>query len=199
MLRAVCSLLISRSAFAHLGLVHRWLYGHLGILHRDLSPTNIMWRLTMEMNAEGKPEQKVYGVPTDYDRSSLKEELYGDHARTSQHRTGTPQYMAQELLLGRSTTHLYRHDLESLFYVMLLMGTRHTITSAKGGPGAEGESRVVMLKGKYSYQDWFDREGYYTLGCLKQFLFGADYRTIPSLCGFSSMAEGPPLLPLEGV
>lgn len=131
----------------------------------------------MEMNAEGKPEQKVYGVLTDYDLSSLKGGLYGDHVRTSQHRTGTPQYMAHELLLGRTTTHLYRHDLESLFYIMLLMGTRHTITAAEGGLGAKGESRVVMLKGKCPYQDWFDRGDYYLLGCLKRSFF-SDRKTI---------------------
>jgi len=130
-----------------------------------------MWRLVVEMSAEGEPEQKVYGVLTDYDLSSLKGELYDDHTRTSRHRTGTPQYMARDLLLGRSTTHLYRHDLESLFYIMLLMGTRHTITTAGGGPGAEGESRVVMLRGKLPYQDWFDEQNYEILGCLRHSLF----------------------------
>ena len=130
-----------------------------------------MWRLMTEMNAEGEPEKKVYGVLTNYDLSSLKEELYGDHVRTSQHRTGTPQYMAHELLLGCTTTHLYRHDLESLFYIMLLMGARHTITPAKDGLGAKGESRVVMLKRECPYQDWFDRQDYYLLGCIKNSLF----------------------------
>jgi len=66
-----------------------------------------MWRLVMEMNVRGEQEQKVYGVPTDYDLSSWKEDLKNGCAGTSQQFTGTPPYMAQELLQGTSDTHLY--------------------------------------------------------------------------------------------
>ena len=34
--------------------------------------------------------------------------------------------MAHELLTGESPIHLYRHDVESLFYIILLMCARHT-------------------------------------------------------------------------
>src|ERR1700753_780866 len=91
-------------------VVHRWLYDKPGILHRDLSLRNIMCRIVNEINAHGQEEQKVYGVVTEYDLSSWTEHLKGDYTRTSQQRTGTPPYMAQELLKGTSTSHLYRHD-----------------------------------------------------------------------------------------
>ena len=127
-----------------------------------------MCRLIKEMNAQGKSVQQVYGVLTDYDLSSWKKDLDDDYTRTSQQRTGTPPYMAQELLQGTSTTHLYRHDLESLFYIMLLMGARHTIAPAKGGPDTKGRSQVVMREGTRPYQTWFDTRLYTTLGSIKQ-------------------------------
>jgi len=120
------------------------------------------------MNAQGKSVQQVYGVLTDYDLSSWKKDLNNNYTRTSQQRTGTPPYMAQELLLGMNTTHLYRHDLESLFYIMLLMGARHTIIPAKGGPDTKGKSQVVMREGTRPYQTWFDTRSYTTLGSLKR-------------------------------
>jgi hypothetical protein len=79
--------------------------------------------------------------------------------------------MAHELLWGPSTTHLYRHDLESLFYIMLLMGARHTIAPAKGGPDARGKSQVVMREGPLPYQTWSSMQDYETLGGIKEHFF----------------------------
>ena len=148
----------------HPALVHRWLFDIPGILHRDLSPNNIMCRFIEEMNASGKLERKVYGVLTDYDLSSWKEALENDYASTSQQHIGTPPYMAYELLKGMSVTHLYRHDLESLFYIMLLTAACHTIDPTKGG--------VVMREGIRPYRAWLNEKSYSTLGCHKiSFLF----------------------------
>jgi len=168
MLRAVRPIFASQLPSTYPTSVHRWLFDCPGILHRDLSPNNIMCRLIKEMNAQGKSEQQVYGVLTDYDLSSWKKDLNNDYTRTSQQRTGTPPYMAQELLQGTSVTHLYRHDLESLFYIMLLMGARHTIAPAKGGPDTKGKSQVVKREGTRPYQTWFDTRLYTTLGSIKQ-------------------------------
>ena len=150
---------VSQLLSAYSSLVHRWLYDNPGILHRDLSFNNIMYRLVEE---EGKP--KVYGVLTDYDLSSWTKSLKPDYTRTSQQRTGTPPYMAQELLLGESPVHLYRHDVESLFYIMLLMASRHTIRTPKG----EKEPRVLMRSSaELPHQEWFDQQDYRALGQAK--------------------------------
>ena len=149
----------SRLSFAYSSLVHRWLYDHPGILHRDLSFNNIMYRL---VKVKGEP--KVYGVLTDYDLSSWTKSLKPDYTRTSQQRTGTPPYMAQELLQGISPLHLYRHDVESLFYIMLLMAARHEIGTPKG----EKKPRVLMRNSaELPYREWFDQQNYRMLGSLK--------------------------------
>ena len=109
---------------------------------------------------EGKEEWKAYGVLTDYDLSSLT-----DATETSQQPTGTTPYMAQELLRGRSPLHLYRHDLESLFYIMLLITARHTIETPEG----ESQPRVVMRRSRrLPYQNWFDELRYDVLGLRKR-------------------------------
>ena len=116
------------------------------------------------IDTEGQREPKVYGVLTDYDLSSWKEVLKGDYTRTSQQRTGTPPYMAGELLEPRCTSHLYRHDLESLFYVMLLMCGRHTFSDAKG---EQGTRQVVMREDSLPYESWFEQQNYETLAAIK--------------------------------
>ena len=159
-------LLTSQSLSTYAILVHRWLRDHPGILHRDLSLHNIMCRIIEEINSQGEWERKVYGVLTDYDLSSWTKDLKDDYTKTSQQRTGTPPYMAQELLNGASTTHLYRHDLESLFNVMLLMCARHKFGRVQDK--ATGESlQVVMRKDERPYQAWFDEQDYLKLGDLK--------------------------------
>ncbi|KAF9069313.1 hypothetical protein BDP27DRAFT_1363441 [Rhodocollybia butyracea] len=89
--------------------VHHWLSENAKILHRDLHPGNIMLR---------RIGDKIYGVLNDFDRASESVTRTGD--RTLNQRTGTRPYMAIDMLddtwrLG----HMYRHDLESLFYIIL--------------------------------------------------------------------------------
>ncbi|KAF9643615.1 hypothetical protein BDM02DRAFT_3123168 [Thelephora ganbajun] len=157
--------------FTDIACTHRWLHDCPGILHRDLSKNNIMCRYIEEMNALGEREQQVYGVLTDYDLSSWTKDLKTDYTRTSEQRTGTPPYMAQELLKGTSTTHLYRHDVESLFYIMLLMCGRHTFGHVKERAGKETKRQVVMREGNRPYEDWFDAPSYALLGKNKSSFF----------------------------
>ena len=130
-----------------------------------------MCRLIEEADVKGGSERKVYGVLTDYDLSSWRKDLENDYTRTSHQRTGTPPYMAFELLQGTSTTHLYRHDLESLFYIMLLMAARHTIAPTKGGLDGEPKDQVVMRGRTPPYQKWFATQDYDTLGYIKEIFF----------------------------
>jgi len=85
-------------------------------------------------------------VLTDFDLSSLTKDMTEEYGKTSQQRTGTPPFMVYELLDGSDDLHLYRHDLESLLYVMLILAMhyeiQHPTKKEKGGlcmrQGSEG-------------------------------------------------------------
>jgi len=120
-----------------------------------------MYRLAED--AEGNPK-KVHGVLTDYDLSSWTNSLNPDYTKTSQQRTGTPPYMAQDLLQGTSPLHLYRHDIESLFYVMLLVSARHSIAIPEG----QKRPRLLMRGStELPYEEWFNERHYRLLGSHK--------------------------------
>ncbi|KAJ7221120.1 hypothetical protein C8J57DRAFT_1482502 [Mycena rebaudengoi] len=94
-------------AFRGIFKCYRWLYEKAGIMHRDISLNNLMYR---------KINGKIYGVLNDFDLSVL---LNNEPRSTSNQRTGTEPYMALDLLVtGRPPRHLYRFDLESLFYII---------------------------------------------------------------------------------
>ena len=155
---------------AHASSVHRWLHDHVGILHRDLSLNNIMCRIIKEKNKAGVREIKeVYGVLTDYDLSSWTASLTSDYTKTSQQRTGTPPFMARGLLNGTEALHLYRHDVESLFYIILILATHYEIEV----PGEGKDGGVQMRQGVkvLPYQAWFDEPSYKALAHFKQSFF----------------------------
>jgi hypothetical protein len=77
--------------------------------------------------------------------------------------------MAQELLQRTSKIHLYRHDVESLFWIMLMMCGRHSIE--KRGDGKEAKMQVVMREGRLPYEDWYNERNYTTLGLSKESFF----------------------------
>ena len=146
----------------HAELVHRWLFEDAGILHRDLSLNNIMYRIVNE---------KVYGVLTDYDLSSWTASLTSGYTKTSQQRTGTPPFMASGLLDGTDAVHLYRHDVESLFYIMLILATQNEIQAPKKGKGGGVRAREGLKT--LPYQEWFDQPSYKSLASFKQTFFSS--------------------------
>src|ERR1700761_4702534 len=86
---------------------YQWLHETPKIMPRDISRHNLMYR---------KINGKVYGVLNDFDLSVLWDK---EPRSTSKQRTGTEPYMALDLLVtGPPPPHLYRFDLESLFYVI---------------------------------------------------------------------------------
>ncbi|KAJ7092421.1 hypothetical protein B0H15DRAFT_947977 [Mycena belliarum] len=91
---------------------YRWLYEEVKIMHRDISLGNLMYR-----QMEGG---KVIGVLNDFDFAL---HLTAIPLSTSKQRTGTKPYMARDLLVPSPPRHLYRHDLESLFYVLASIAT----------------------------------------------------------------------------
>ena len=107
---------------------------------------------------------KVYGVLADYDLASWTSSLTSDYTKTSQQRTGTPPFMAFELLDGTDGLHLYRHDVESFFYVMLIMATHYEIQPRRTGEAGG----VRMRQGKLPFELWFDEPSYERLAAFKQ-------------------------------
>ncbi|KIK58604.1 hypothetical protein GYMLUDRAFT_45212 [Collybiopsis luxurians FD-317 M1] len=91
--------------------IHQWLYEKPKILHRDISIGNIMFKRDTKGN--------VLGVLNDFDLASCPGHL---DQPSSKHRTGTKPFMAYDLLTTNwERGHMYRHDLESLFYVLLII------------------------------------------------------------------------------
>ncbi|KIK04992.1 hypothetical protein K443DRAFT_4177 [Laccaria amethystina LaAM-08-1] len=89
---------------------HAWKDGR--VLHRDLSETNLM--------VYSVDNAKVKGVVNDWDMSSKLGEDGNVIRSAAIHRTGTAPFMACDLLSEVAEwPHFYRHDLESLFYILL--------------------------------------------------------------------------------
>ncbi|KAJ4001201.1 protein kinase [Lentinula boryana] len=104
--------------------IHRWLYECAGILHRDLSIGNIMFR---------RIDGRVYGVLNDFDLSSFVRDMA--KGPSSDLSTGTRPFMSVDLLNPKwNGGHLYRHDLESLFFIMICLACRY---DRPGVPAAE--------------------------------------------------------------
>ena len=76
--------------------------------------------------------------------------------------------MAHGLLDGTDTLHLYRHDAESIFYIMLILATHYEIQTPKRGKAGG----VRMRKGNVPFQGWFDAPDYGTLSEKKADFFG---------------------------
>src|SRR5579872_5337971 len=79
--------------------------------------------------------------------------------------------MAHELLTEPNITHLYRHDVESLFYIILLLGARHEFVQVKDRANGETRQRIVMRKDELPYAEWFDQPNYASLGKDKSHFF----------------------------
>ena len=128
-----------------------------------------MYRTIEAMNAEGKLEVKIYGVLTDYDNSSHTKDLLDDCAKEPVKFFGTPLYTAHEVLMRNSPICLYRHDVESFFYIVLFMCGRYTFGSVKI-QGAEKETKirhVVRRSGALPYEEWLYEQNYNVLGLHK--------------------------------
>ncbi|KAJ8113967.1 hypothetical protein ONZ43_g5016 [Nemania bipapillata] len=93
-------------AFCDCIKAHESLYLVGQILHRDISDNNV---IITKPKREGDPRGRLIDL-------DLSKELDGSPSG-ARHRTGTMEFMAIEVLEGKS--HTYRHDLESLFYVFL--------------------------------------------------------------------------------
>jgi hypothetical protein len=75
-----------------------------------------------------KADKTICGVLSDYDLSVRLDRKY-DGPRKQ--RTGTRPFMARDLLEPTPREHFYRHDLESLFYVIVVLMYRSQDTTLK--------------------------------------------------------------------
>ncbi|KAF8914748.1 hypothetical protein CPB85DRAFT_1433490 [Mucidula mucida] len=123
--------------------VHRWLYDFPRILHRDISHSNIMWH---------RRRGRICGVLNDFDLSSFRDNT----APSSKQRTGTRPYMARELHQGAkiSIRHLYRHDLESFFYVLLLLTGAYKLLDEPEVDEITKEKCYLLGDEKSPYKEW---------------------------------------------
>lgn len=59
------------------------------------------------------------GIVNDWDMASHLNATGEVPTSTARHRTGTIPFMAHDLLVDEPPVHLYRHDLESFFYILV--------------------------------------------------------------------------------
>ena len=59
------------------------------------------------------------GVVNDWDMASHLDDRGEVPTSTARHRTGTIPFMACDLLVDKPPVHIYRHDLESFFYILV--------------------------------------------------------------------------------
>ncbi|THV01031.1 hypothetical protein K435DRAFT_836993 [Dendrothele bispora CBS 962.96] len=143
---------------------HRWLYDHARILHRDISMHNIMFR---------KVGDEIFGVLNDLDLSSP---LTNRPSATSKHRTGTRPFIAHQLQHPtKKVTPLYRHDLESLFYVMLCLTCRYTL-----------DGREIRSP---PYEDWYTAPDHIVSGLKRNIVTDPDPLDPPVTSGFSGFKQ----------
>jgi len=115
------------------GHYHAWKDGR--VLHRDLSEDNLM--VYSVDNAK-----KVKGVVNDWDMSSKLGEDGNVIRSAAVHRTGTAPFMARDLLQeGVAWPHFYRHDMESLFYILVWAAVHYSLEN-------EEQNRTKINSGK---------------------------------------------------
>ncbi|KAF8512014.1 hypothetical protein BU17DRAFT_96662 [Hysterangium stoloniferum] len=125
---------------------HEWLYTEAKILHRDISLGNLMYRTVNGQHC---------GVLNDFDLASYV--VPGHMEPTSNQRTGTKPFMAIDLLRqSPPPRHLYRHDLESFFYVLLFFVSRYLDGAEIEDPPLQlwltkGDDRLGEAKGSFLF------------------------------------------------
>ncbi|KAK7464458.1 hypothetical protein VKT23_006628 [Stygiomarasmius scandens] len=142
--------------------IHRWLIDYPKILQRDISLANVMFYR--------KDDGTIRGVLNDFDLASELPLC----SRSSQQRTGTKPYMSADLLSRHwRRGHDYRHELEALFYVMLILCCHCNERSSK-----------IQQAMKLPYKSWF-RDSYESIANEKSSWVSGD-RSIQTTSFFSA-------------
>ncbi|KAJ3543043.1 hypothetical protein NMY22_g3278 [Coprinellus aureogranulatus] len=93
------------------------------VLHQDLSEDNLM--------VSRSPSGEVGGVLNDWDMSKFLDGGDDEEPSESRPATGTPPFMAIDLLRRKPTRHYLRHDLESLFYILIWAALHYNLKTGK--------------------------------------------------------------------
>ncbi|KAG6828054.1 hypothetical protein H0H92_009515 [Tricholoma furcatifolium] len=88
------------------------------VLHRDLSDNNLTVFRPLK---DGKKK----GILNDWDMASFVDDNNEIPLSHATHRTGTVPFMARDLLTKTPPAHLYRHDLESFFYILVWVAVHY--------------------------------------------------------------------------
>ena len=111
----------------------------IGILHRDLSNANVMYSIE---------DGQIHGVLLDFDLAVFLDK----DGRVSNFRTGTPAFMAIDLLEEAKGPHLFRYDLESFLWVIMWYACNHNdveklqYEAFPGWFGSASECDIAMRK-----------------------------------------------------
>ncbi|CAA7263641.1 unnamed protein product [Cyclocybe aegerita] len=154
---------------------YKWLHEVAQVIHRDVSLNNIMYRK--------KEDGSACGVLSDFDLALFLSENKAA-ASTSTQRTGTKPYMAIDLLDNPKVTllHRYRHDLESLFYVLVCLTTHEDNKDILAWP-ALGWQELAVAKREFLRSELpvpvpeFTTVVLWTLEMAEMFRLGYDART----------------------
>ncbi|KAJ3877608.1 hypothetical protein F5051DRAFT_296456, partial [Lentinula edodes] len=148
---------------------HHWAWKYPQILHRDISTGNIMVRA---MNG------RKYGVLNDWDLASWFNTQ--NEVSTSKFRTGTKPYMAHEQHSSDwQGPHRFRHDLESVFYVILLLVSLYSSPTEKVCFPSTGDHR---------YEKWHKEDDSFLDGRKLKIINSGNWQPFPQpfFSGFTS-------------
>lgn len=95
----------------NISIAHHDIHVERQVLHRDLSHNNVMWTRDEANN--------VIGVLNDWDLAAYPHTDANPPEVSTKDRTGTLPFMARDLLRKDPAKHLYSHDLESFFYILM--------------------------------------------------------------------------------
>ena len=113
---------------------------------------------------------KIYGVLMDYDISAWRTPPTSNGAPTPKSRCGTLLFMSHELLADADEPHLYRHEVESFFYMMLFLTTQNELRAPPGGEHSWLCLQKREGREELPYNDWVDRSSRSYLSCRKSAL-----------------------------
>ncbi|KAF9071408.1 hypothetical protein BDP27DRAFT_1322081 [Rhodocollybia butyracea] len=138
-----------KTVFRDIFHCYQWLVEEAKILHPDVSAANIMFGY----GSDGS----VHGVLNDFDHAIRNDVLRSP----SSHRTGTAPYMAIDILrTSPPPIHQYRHDLESLYYVLVCTVCPANDPTIRDWFSLRGRQMAAVKRGFFTQNPLAPRAGF---------------------------------------